>query len=101
MMNGHDANRVRGVLRWYFEDPATGRIVVGQKPNLPLWIFAATWTTSKLAQPTGLAGRTLPWMASASLAIWSLDEIARGVNPWRRTLGSGVLIAEAVSRFKG
>ena len=96
----NDANRTRGALRWCFEDRATGRIVVGQMPNLPLWIFAATWTTDKLTHPAGPTGRVLPWVASASLTIWSLDEIVRGVNPWRRTLGAGVLILEAASWFR-
>ena len=98
MMN--DASGAHGALRWCFEDRATGRIVVGQMPNLPLWIFAAAWTTSKLVHPAGLAGKASPWVASASLAVWSLDEIVRGVNPWRRSLGTGVLILEAVSWFK-
>ena len=99
MASGH--GEARGTLRWWFEDRSSGRIVVGQVPNLPLWIFAAAWTTEKLVHPAGLAGKALPWVASASLAIWSLDEIARGVNPWRRTLGASVLAAEAISWLKG
>lgn len=30
-------------------------------------------------------------VAVASLVIWAGDEIIRGVNPWRRTLGVAVL----------
>ena len=87
----------RGTLRWWFEDRSTGRIVVGQTPNLLLLIFIATWSANRLAQPGGVTGKALPWVASASLVAWSLDEIARGVNPWRRALGAGVLIVEAAS----
>ena len=87
----------RGTLRWWFEDRSSGRIVVGQMPNLLLGIFLATWATGKLLHPGGLAGKALPVIASASLTLWSIDEIARGVNPWRRALGAGVLVAEAVS----
>ncbi len=97
MTNDHDSSRARAALRWCFEDRATGHVVVGQRPNLPLWIFAAAWTTNRLTHPTGLTGRALPWVASASLTVWSVDEIIRGANPWRRSLGTGVLILDAVS----
>ena len=100
MASDHDEGEERGAFRWWFEDRSSGRIVVGQVPNLPLWIFAAAWTANKFIQPAGIAGRALPWIASASLTIWSLDEIARGVNPWRRTLGASVLAAEAFSWFR-
>ena len=96
MASRHD-DEARGTFRWWFEDRSSGRIVVGQTPTLPLWVFALAWSTNKVAQPGGVAGDALRGVASASLAIWSLDEIARGVNPWRRALGTGVLVAEAVS----
>ncbi len=96
-MNGYGEKHSRGALRWCFEDRSTGRIVVGQMPNMTLTIFAVAWTASKVVHPPGLTGRALPWVASASLALWSLDELIRGVNPWRRTLGAGVLAAEAIS----
>ena len=97
MVNRRDDGEARGPFRWWFEDRSSGRIVVGQTPNLPLWIFAVAWSANKLAHPGGVAGKALPGIASASLAVWSLDEIARGVNPWRRALGTGVLAAEAIS----
>ncbi len=90
----------RTMLRWWFEDRGTGRLVVGQAPNALLWLFIASWAAGKILRPEGTAGRALPWITSASLALWSLDEVARGVNPWRRTLGMGVLLAEAVSLLK-
>jgi len=33
-------------------------------------------------------------VATGSLIVWSLDELVRGVNPWRRLLGIVVLIYE-------
>ena len=36
-------------------------------------------------------------VALLSLTIWALDEIVRGVNPWRRCLGAVVLIGIIVS----
>ena len=100
-MTTQHGDETRGILHWWFEDRSSGRIVVGQTPNLLLWFFIAAWTTNKLVQPAGLAGKALSGAASASLALWSLDEIARGVNPWRRALGAGVLVAETVSWLRG
>ena len=34
-------------------------------------------------------------VGGVSLAIWALDEVGRGVNPWRRCLGASVLLAQA------
>jgi hypothetical protein len=31
-------------------------------------------------------------VGTAALLVWAIDEIVRGVNPWRRALGSGVLV---------
>jgi hypothetical protein len=31
-------------------------------------------------------------VATGSLIVWALDEVVRGVNPWRRFLGVAVLI---------
>jgi hypothetical protein len=33
-------------------------------------------------------------VAIGSLIFWALDEVVRGVNPWRRFLGVAVLIYE-------
>ena len=96
----HD-DESRGVLRWWFEDRSSGHLVVGQTPNLLLWIFIIAWTTNKVVHPAGLPGKALSGAASASLVLWSLDEIARGVNPWRRALGTGVFLAETVSWLRG
>jgi hypothetical protein len=36
-------------------------------------------------------------VASGAIIVWSLDEIVRGVNPWRRLLGVVVLTASIIS----
>jgi hypothetical protein len=36
-------------------------------------------------------------LANVALIAWAADELLRGVNPFRRTLGSGVLLATIVS----
>ena len=74
---------------WFFRDPASARIVIGQFPNLPLWLFGAAWILSRIA-----SGDVARWAFVASrlcLAVWAADELLRGVNPWRRCLGLGVL----------
>ena len=81
---------------WAFRDRASGRLVVGQWPNPPLWIFALAqalaWLASADARSTGWA-QGVAWIA---LAIWAADEVIRGVNPWRRGLGGAVLIGMLV-----
>ena len=55
-----------------------------------------TSALARQAPAQSLADRRLPpvaeiAVASIALIVWSVDEIVRGVNPWRRILGSGVL----------
>lgn len=90
------ATATRNLLRWLFEDRRTGRIVVAQWPNLPLWIWIATSAWSWLAPPGGGWGTALGVTGTAALAVWAIDEIVRGVNPWRRILGAGVLTFVAI-----
>ncbi|MBM0207503.1 hypothetical protein JNW90_34385, partial [Micromonospora sp. STR1s_5] len=68
--------------------------VIGQWPNLPLWLFGIT---SLIAMLT--AGSIALWSDIASrifLGWWAGDELLRGVNPWRRYLGAAVLILLAI-----
>lgn len=76
-------------LDWFFRDRA-GRVVIAQWPNLPLWLFGLSWLTARLA--TGAAAHWAGIAASILLAVWAADEVLRGVNPWRRCLGAGVLV---------
>jgi hypothetical protein len=79
---------------WFFRDRRSGRIVIGQWPNLPLWLFGIT---SVIAMVT--SGSIALWSDITSrifLAWWAGDELLRGVNPWRRCLGAAVLILLAI-----
>lgn len=93
---------MRRAFDWFFRDRRSGAVVIGQWPNLPLWIFAAAAGASwllELAMP-GLPVQVfliLRVVALVSLAVWAMDEIARGVNPWRRCLGAAVLIGLVLS----
>jgi hypothetical protein len=81
--------RTRSLFDWLFRNRRTGQITVAQFPNSPLWIFFAT-VALRWVVPTGAAARTaIDWIGVAALAWWALDEVFRGVNPWRRLVGLG------------
>lgn len=84
------------MLSWLFEDRRSGRIVVVQWPNIPLWVWIAASTLNGLAHPGGRWGAALSVTGSVALAVWAIDEILRGVNPWRRIVGAGVLTFVAI-----
>ncbi len=89
--------RPEGLLRWCFEDRTTGKIVVAQFPNWPLWLFLAALLVEIVLHPGGRLGLAVKIVKIAGLTIWALDEIIRGVNPWRRALGAGALVYETTS----
>ncbi len=82
---------MRRVIDWLFRDRTTGAITIGQWPNPPLWAFVVLSLVEWIVAPGGLAGLVLRILVLAALAIWAIDEVARGVNPWRRGLGGAVL----------
>ena len=88
------------VVDWFFRDRRNGAIVIGQWPNLPLWVFAVATALDWGLAPTGTFGTVLRLIGSLSLAVWALDEVARGVNPWRRILG-GIVLAGMLWRLAG
>ncbi len=87
-----DNGGVREIARvsdWLFRDRATGKIVIGQFPNLPLiaWLVATLLAAVTSGQVSTLAG----YAATIALVVWAGDELLRGVNPFRRILGATVL----------
>lgn len=93
---------MRRFVDWAFRDRRTGAIVIGQWPNAPLWLFAAASVAEWLLQ--AVAPGLPPWLfaglriaALLALAVWAVDEVVRGVNPWRRVLGGVVLVGLALS----
>jgi hypothetical protein len=68
-------------------------VVVAQWPNAALWV----WIAAELLTATGaLAGHrtALTGVARGALIVWALDELVRGVNPFRRLLGAVILIVQ-------
>lgn len=78
-------------VNWLLRNRQTGEITVAQAPNPPLWIFLGTVLVRLVFRPSGAAGTTLEIVSRGALAWWAVDEILRGVNPFRRILGAGVL----------
>lgn len=79
------------MVSWLFRNRTTGHITLAQPPNLSLIVFALLAVARWISAPTGVAGAVLDGVAAAALAWWSIDELIRGVNPFRRMLGAGVL----------
>jgi hypothetical protein len=77
-------------LRWLFLNRHTGRLTVVQWPNIPLWIFIVASLAVRVSHPSGSAHEILRVVVAVSLLAWALDEVIRGVNPFRRILGAVV-----------
>ena len=78
-------------MEWLFRNRITGAITVAQAPNLLLWIVMMAGLLQWIWSPTGKAGSALTVVFKGSLFLWAVDEIVRGVNPWRRCLGATVV----------
>jgi len=70
---------------------------VAQAPNLALVVFGAALVAGRLLDGHHQASRILADVASGAIVLWSLDELIRGVNPWRRVLGAVVMSVSLVS----
>jgi hypothetical protein len=73
---------------WLFRSRRTGRITIVQLPNVALWIFLVT-VVARWFVTSGAPRTTIAAVAVGSLGWWAVDEVLRGVNPWRRILGLG------------
>ena len=87
----------RTAADWIFRDRTTNRVVIAQRPNVPLALWLICLVVSRLAHPHGHASTVLSIIGTTALVIWAGDEVARGVNPWRRALGAGVLVGLLIS----
>jgi len=85
------------VFDWLFRDRKTGKVVIAQLPNLTLSLFLAAAATRWLLHPAGTAGTIVSVVATLAVTWWATDEVARGVNPFRRALGALVLAITAAS----
>ena len=98
-MSGRSARlrtgRDNAPVNWLFRNRQTGEITVAQRPNVALGLFLVASIVNALLDPSGVVGTALTVLAKGALAFWALDELFRGVNPFRRMLGAfflGLLI---------
>lgn len=91
---------MRSAVDWLFRNRHTGRITIVQAPNLALWLFIAAAVLRSVLDPSGGSRTALDGMAAAALVWWALDEIGRGVNPWRRLLGGAVLAGQVLEYLR-
>jgi hypothetical protein len=84
------------MIDWLFRNRRTGRLTVAQMPNVPLLVFLVAVGIRWVLHPSGTAGTVVGVTGAVALIVWAGDEIVRGVNPWRRILGGGVLAVTVV-----
>lgn len=83
---------MRRLLDWLFRNRQTGEITIAQMPNPALWIVLVGSVVSWVWHPPGRMGLNLDGLVKASLVVWAVDELCRGVNPWRRCIGAALLV---------
>ena len=86
-------------INWLFRNRETGEITIAQAPNLPLWIFLGASLASRIANGGDLDA-VARCTATGALGWWAVDEVVRGVNPWRRVLGAGGVGLVALRIFR-
>jgi hypothetical protein len=72
-------------------------MTVAQWPNVPLWVFIVLTVALHVFDPKGGTEHVLRLLADVALLVWALDELVRGVNPFRRILGLVVIAGTIVS----
>jgi len=98
-MDSTEGHRAAGapMIDWLFRDRRTGGITIAQVPNAPLIVFLGASGVRWVAHPSGTVGTVVDVIASIALVAWAVDEIVRGVNPWRRILGGAVLVGAGIA----
>jgi hypothetical protein len=83
------STRLRDVIDWLFRDPRSGKRVIAQVPNVPILLWFGTLIARLLVEPGTTVHALLAWAGWITLGWWAVDELVRGVNPFRRLLGLG------------
>jgi hypothetical protein len=88
-----------GSASWWFRS-SDGRLTLWQPPNPALCVWLATVVLGMVdlsdAHTTAVDG-----VRHGALLVWSLDELLRGVSPFRRVLGGVILVWQVVSLVLG
>ena len=89
--------RVRRAFEWVFRSRIDGRIVIVQPPNSSLWIFIVARVVDVFLDAGTKPATVAQVVATLAIVWWGADELVRGVNPWRRFLGTTVLALQLVA----
>lgn len=77
-------------LDWMFGSRETGKFTIGQPPNFEQKVFSGATLVGVLL-PASKLRTGVGVVAVLALFVWAVDELARGVNPFRRILGGAAL----------
>lgn len=85
-----------GSWRWWFENRETHGITVAQVPNWPLIAIALGWAVQWVADDGSVVHDMAAVAVTGLWFYWGVDELLRGVNPWRRALGLAVVLWQSL-----
>jgi len=88
------------VFDWIFRSRVDGRIVIVQRPNLSLWIFIVARVVAAFLDAGTKPATGAQVVGTVAIVWWGVDELVRGVNPWRRFLGATVLVLQLVALLR-
>jgi hypothetical protein len=91
-----EPSRFHRSVQWMFSSRRTGRLTVAQWPNHLLVLFIVITVAVHVFHQTG-SQNPVRVLAQAVLLVWAVDEVVRGVNPFRRILGFGVAVVTILS----
>lgn len=77
-------------LDWLLRNRESGRITIGQWPNLPLALYLGTLAVRIIFRPTADTATVLTALSAGLLLVWAALEVTLGVNPFRRFVGLAV-----------
>jgi hypothetical protein len=75
----------------------TGHITVVQWPNISLSAYIVVSVALHAFRPMGGIDTLAHVLADVAIFVWAIDELLRGVNPFRRALGLLVIITICVT----
>ena len=90
---------MRQFLQWFFRNRETGEVTIAQAPNLVLWVVIAAGALLWVLPSSGNPSVALGIVFKGGLVVWAVDEVFRGVNPWRRCLGAAVFGCELTTFY--
>jgi hypothetical protein len=86
----------RRLARWLFVNRRRGGITVAQRPNVRLGIYIVAAALPHVVHLHGTTKDAVQIIGETALILWAIDELLRGVNPFRRLLGGAILVATIV-----